>query len=192
MQKNGQTLYDILRVSPTATLEEIKRAYRQRCMEYHPDVNPGANNKTCHEMMCKINQAYSILRDMESRRTYDEMLKSRGQYSSSTDISNHEEQSETRDDKSKNTTRTYQRSYDDEELYRYYNSVDFDEDMQEEFINWMEEYADKYTRYVYAYYQKYKPDKNDDDILTRLYNMFESNIEIEKKLSKKKGRMNRL
>ena len=191
MKINEQSFYDILGVSPTATLKEIKLAYRQKCMEYHPDVNPGANNKTCHEMMCKINEAYSILRDMESRRIYDEMLKSRGQYSNPTDISNHEEQSETRDDKSKNTTRIYQRSYDNEELYRYYNSVDFDEDMQEEFINWMEEYADRYIRYVYAYYQKYKTAKNDDDILNRLYDMFENNIEIEKKLSKKKIRMNK-
>ncbi len=192
MSRNEQTFYEILRVLPDATLKEIKSAYRQRCMEYHPDVNPVANNKSCHEMVCKINEAYSILRDAETRKAYDDMLKSRGQYYSSTEVTKPEEQASTAEGKSDATTRPYQRSYVDEELYSYYNSVDFDEDMQEEFIFWMEEYADRYLRYVYAYYQKYKPAKNDEDLLTRLYNMFENNIEIEKRLSKKKEKRNRL
>lgn len=68
MSKKEETLYDILRISLNATLEEIKSAYRQRCMKYHPDVNSSTNNKSCDEMMCKINEVYITLKDIESKK----------------------------------------------------------------------------------------------------------------------------
>ena len=68
MSIKEETLYDILRISLNATLEEIKSAYRQRCMKYHPDVNPSTNNKSCDEMMCKINEVYITLKDIESKK----------------------------------------------------------------------------------------------------------------------------
>ena len=43
-ENNEQTLYEILKISPTATSEEIKIAYRKMVMKYHPDVNPDAND----------------------------------------------------------------------------------------------------------------------------------------------------
>lgn len=191
MQTNNheQTLYEILRVSPTATLKEIKRAYRQRCLEYHPDVNPEINSRFCHEIMCKINEAYGILRNAESRKAYDEMLKSIGQYYCSNEVSKYERQSNKSDTQNTFFSKQYQRLYDHEEPYKYYNSVDFDEDMQEEFINWMEGYVDSYINYVYAYYQKYK---KYDDLIERLYNLFESNIIIEKQSSKRMQKAIRL
>lgn len=77
MQENNELpLYEILKLSPTATFEEIKITYRKMAMEYHPDVNPDAND----EMVYKINEAYKILKDTESRRLYDEALGKSGQY----------------------------------------------------------------------------------------------------------------
>ena len=181
MKINEQSLYDILGVSPTATLKEIKLAYRQKCKEYHPDANPGDNNKTCLEMMYIINEAYSVLRVTESRREYDEMLKSSGQYYCSGDTSHVKEQSETSNSKD-NTARPYY----DKEFDGFYDSVDFDQDTQEEFIIWMEEYLDYFIKYCL----KNNLFKN-DDLFTKIYNTFENNIENEKKLSKKKIRMNR-
>ena len=186
MKINEQSFYDILGVSPTATLKEIKLAYRQKCKEYHPDTNPGDNNGTYLEMMYMINEAYSVLRVTESRRVYDEMLiydemlKSSDQYYCSDDTSHVKEQSETSNSKD-NTARPY----DDIEYYRFYDSVDFDQDIQEEFIIWMEEYLDYFIKYCL----KNNLFKN-DDLFTKIYDTFKNNIENEKELSKKKIRMN--
>ncbi len=63
--------YKILGVSPNATLEEIKKAYRRLANTYHPDKNPG--NKEAEEKFKEINEAYEVLSDRDKRRQYDAM-----------------------------------------------------------------------------------------------------------------------
>jgi molecular chaperone DnaJ len=63
--------YKILGVSPKATLEEIKKAYRRLANTYHPDKNPG--NKEAEEKFKEINEAYEVLSDKDKRRQYDAM-----------------------------------------------------------------------------------------------------------------------
>lgn len=181
---NEQTFYEILRISPNATLEEIKIAYRRRAMEYHPDVNPGTNNKACHEMMCKINEAYSVLRNPELRRLYDEMLQKKGAlpeednpFASHTQSSN-------------NSPTRHNKTYCRQETYEYYNSVDFDVYSQEEFINWIEKFAKSYIKLVFNYYKKLNID--DKGITYELYKKFETIIENEIKLSKRNFKHNNL
>ncbi len=60
--------YDILGVRRDATQDEIKRAYRELVMKYHPDVNksPEAEAK-----MREINEAYAVLSDPDKRKQYD-------------------------------------------------------------------------------------------------------------------------
>ncbi|MBW2039046.1 MAG: J domain-containing protein [Deltaproteobacteria bacterium] len=61
--------YKILGTSKNATSDEIKKAYRQLAMKYHPDRNKG--NKEAEEKFKEINEAYAVLSDPEKRRQYD-------------------------------------------------------------------------------------------------------------------------
>ena len=61
--------YGILGVSPDASEEEIKKAYRSLAKRYHPDRNRG--NPASEERLKEINEAYDILGDKEKRTLYD-------------------------------------------------------------------------------------------------------------------------
>lgn len=62
--------YSVLGVSETATEKEITRAYRKLAKQYHPDTNPGSEEK-----FKEITAAYDVIGDPPKRKEYDEVRK---------------------------------------------------------------------------------------------------------------------
>jgi len=67
--KESRNLYDILGVEKGASQDDIKKAYRQTALEYHPDRNNGSRES--HQRFVEIGQAYETLSDSEKRSHYD-------------------------------------------------------------------------------------------------------------------------
>lgn len=65
--------YDVLGVSPTATQEEIRKAYRRKALRWHPDKNPD-NKEEAERRIKEIITAYETLGDTEKREEYDRYL----------------------------------------------------------------------------------------------------------------------
>ena len=73
LTKNEQETdhYEVLGVEPTATLNEIKRAYKSRSKQLHPDRNP---NPKAKEMWHKVVKSYELLMSETKKDAFDEYV----------------------------------------------------------------------------------------------------------------------
>lgn len=65
----AEDYYTILGIAKNASAEEIKKAYRKKAMEFHPDRNKGS--KEAEEKFKKVSRAYEVLSDEQKRKLYD-------------------------------------------------------------------------------------------------------------------------
>ncbi|EPX72150.1 DNAJ domain-containing protein Erj5 [Schizosaccharomyces octosporus yFS286] len=68
--KRKLTFYELLEVSPKASVKEINKAYRKKSILYHPDKNPSTG-----ELYTLLGLIVNILRNTETRKRYDHFLK---------------------------------------------------------------------------------------------------------------------
>lgn len=67
---NKRDYYEVLEVAKDASADEIKKAYRKKAIQYHPDKNPG--DKEAEEKFKEAAEAYSVLSDADKRARYDQ------------------------------------------------------------------------------------------------------------------------
>lgn len=62
--------YEVLGVDKNASEDEIKKAYRKKAKQYHPDLNPG--DKEAENKFKEVNEAYEVLSDSQKKARYDQ------------------------------------------------------------------------------------------------------------------------
>jgi curved DNA-binding protein CbpA len=136
--------YAILEISQTATLFEVKTAYRMQAKKWHPDKNSGIDTT---EKMKEINEAKLILTDEEARVRYDiEYLKFKSYQKAEEEKSKKSKQEQyqrTEKERTKEKTHTKQTASPQEA----YSSYQFDDEVLK---RWMENARKQAMRNLYS------------------------------------------
>lgn len=69
-----ESFYELLGISESGTLSEIKKAYKQLARKYHPDVSPADRIEEYTQRFILLQQAYETLSDPQTRALYDRDL----------------------------------------------------------------------------------------------------------------------
>ncbi|KAF5726572.1 chaperone protein dnaJ 20 chloroplastic-like isoform X1 [Tripterygium wilfordii] len=69
--EDKESFYDLLGISESGTLSDIKQAYKQLARKYHPDVSPPDRVEEYTKMFIQVQEAYETLSDPNGRALYD-------------------------------------------------------------------------------------------------------------------------
>lgn len=115
--------YSILEISPNATPQEIKSAYRKQSIKWHPDKNLSRDTM---QIMQAINQAYLILKDDEARSRYNnEYFKFKSQFEEIFD----------KDKTKNNKEENFNENHFSEQQKYYYSEYKFDDEVLEKWMD---------------------------------------------------------
>lgn len=64
--------YALIQCSPDMSTAEVKKAYHSKLRRFHPDKRSGSSSNLGHTVTQALNEAWTVLQDPESRRTYDD------------------------------------------------------------------------------------------------------------------------
>jgi molecular chaperone DnaJ len=70
MADNKRDYYEVLGLQKGASEDEIKKAFKKKAREFHPDLHP--DDPTCEDKMKEVNEAYEVLSDPEKKQRYDQ------------------------------------------------------------------------------------------------------------------------
>ncbi|MDE6679309.1 MAG: DnaJ domain-containing protein [Ruminococcus sp.] len=62
--------YEVLGIQKGASDDEIKKAYKKKAREFHPDLHP--DDPTCEDKMKEVNEAYEVLSNPDKKQRYDQ------------------------------------------------------------------------------------------------------------------------
>ncbi len=112
--------YHTLLLTPSATKEEIKKAYRLLALKFHPDKNKSSD---AHEKFIAINEAYLILYDDEARTKYDKEFPYYRAYETKTESTSSPQQHQYEQQQQEAAKTTYQKQsepqFQDEDLNQW-------------------------------------------------------------------------
>ena len=145
--------YAILEVSQSATLAEIKSAYRSQAMKWHPDKNRGMDTT---EKMKEINEAKLILTDEEARVRYDrEYLRFKSFRQEKTKKTEEPNQKKNEDKKQEHSQKTEEKTHENknEKPKEEYSSYQFDDEVLKK---WMENARKQAIRNLYEMINEFR------------------------------------
>lgn len=70
MADNKRDYYEVLGIQKGASEDEIKKAFKKKVREFHPDLHP--DDPSCVEKMQEVNEAYEVLSDADKKQRYDQ------------------------------------------------------------------------------------------------------------------------
>ncbi|XP_050097000.1 dnaJ homolog subfamily C member 24-like [Anopheles aquasalis] len=73
-RNQGMSHYEVLQVRTDATMEEIRKSYQTLALQYHPDKRKGGAESSEAGNFIRIDEAWKVLRDEQTRRVYDAEL----------------------------------------------------------------------------------------------------------------------
>lgn len=70
MAENKRDYYEVLGIQKGAAEDEIKKAFKKKAREFHPDLHP--DDPTCEEKFKEVNEAYEVLSNPDKKQRYDQ------------------------------------------------------------------------------------------------------------------------